>query len=152
MSQNVVTDTDDTPLAFEQWEVSPAQAWAADCLARCESQTATAEKIGVSLRQLQRWCAYRPFRQYVRGIQRGILEGYYEEFQLRVAESLIIMGQVFRGEIKADDGRVGLAHDTLKSTIYRMATSGDLQPAETIDGPADIPRLGAPIPAEFGAP
>ena len=143
MAQNGVTVADDTPIAYEQWEISPAQAWVADLLARCVSQTDAAAQTGAALRTVQRWWSYQPFRQYVRTIQRGILEGYYEEFQLRVAESLIIMGQVFRGEIKADDGRVGLAHDTLKSTIYRMATSGDLQPAETIDGSADIPRLGA---------
>ena len=143
MAQNGVTVADDTPLAFEQWEISPAQAWVADLLARCVSQTDAAEQTGASLRTVQRWWAYQPFRHYVRSIQRGILEGYYEEFQLRVAESLIIMGQVFRSEIKSDDPRVALAHDTLKSTIYRMATSGDLQPAEAIAGPADVPRLVA---------
>lgn len=130
MAQNVVTEPDDTPIAYAQWEPSPAQAWAAALLAECKSQTSVAETTHASLRQVQRWWAYPPFREYVKQIQRGILAGYYEEFQMRVAESLIIMGQVFRGEIKADDPRVPLAHDTLKSTLYRMATSGDLHPYE----------------------
>lgn len=128
MTRSVVTERQNTDVPFDEWDPSPAQAWAATLLAQCHSQTRTAEITGADLRSVNRWWSQPNFREYVRRIQRGILEGYFEEFQFRVAESLIIMGQVFRGEIEATDPRVPLAHDTLKATLYRMATSGDLVP------------------------
>ena len=128
MSQNAVTVAEDTAIPSGVWEPSPSEGWAAALLAQLKTQTQVAHDMNVDIRTIQRYWANPPFRELVRSIQRGILEGYFEEFQFRIAESLIIMGQVFRGEVPPDDGRVALAQDTLKSTLYRMATSGDLIP------------------------
>lgn len=128
MSQIAVTETESPLLPSGTWEASPAEAWAASLLARLKTQTETAKEMNVDIRTVQRYWANPDFRALVRQIQRGILEGYFEEFQFRIAESLIIMGQVFRGELSPNDGRVAFAQDTLKATLYRMATSGDLIP------------------------
>lgn len=125
------------------WEPSPAQSRAADLLAQCWSQTATAKEIGADLTTVQRWWAKPEFREYVRDIQRGYAEGYNEEFALLIAEALLIERQALRGEIPRSDPRAELAHDILTKTAFRVAVAKsvvDRGPRASIADPAEVRR------------
>jgi len=124
------------------WHPSVTQQEVAEYLAAGYSQNRTSMIVtGVTLRTIQRWWAEVPeFRVYVQEVRAELIAGQRPMFETTVSLAQQIVLGALTGEYPADDPRVGIAREVLRTTVWRIATPGvgHVMPAAT-EPPRQLP-------------